>query len=153
MAVVKSQKTELYYASAATTAAKIPCITSVSGLGGARDQIDTTCLDDTDRTFVAGFGNPGQVTVEMHFKTESAVQEALFELKEAGTTVSWGIYSSQTATVPTAVGSEMQVVVDRSSAIFDAYISDMNVEIAGNDIWKVTMVLQRSGSVSWDFVA
>lgn len=153
MAVIKSQKTELYYASAATAASKVDCVTSISGLGGARDQIDTTCLDDTDRTFAPGFGNPGQVTVEFNFKSESTVHEALFALKDAGTTVSWGIYSSQATTAPTAVASEMQTVVDRSSAIFDAYVSDVNVEIAGNDIWKCTMVLQRSGTVSWDFVA
>lgn len=153
MAFLKSQKTELYYASAATTATKIPCITGISGLGGARDQIDTTCLDDTDRTFVPGFGNPGQVTVTFNIKAGDSVHADLLDLKEAGTTVSWGIYSHQSSTAPTAVGSVMQTVVDRSSFIFNGYVADVNVDIAGNDIWKATLTIQRTGPVSYDPVA
>jgi hypothetical protein len=149
---LKSQKTELYYASAATTTSKVAAITGIQGLGGARDQIDTTTLDDTDRTFEPGFGNPGQVTVTFNLKSDSTVHSALLALKDAGTTVSWGIYSAQTTTAPTAVGSAMQTVVDRTSAIFDGYVADVNIDIAGNDIWKATMVIQRSGTVSWDFV-
>lgn len=152
MAALKSQGTELYYASAATTATKIACITGLDGLGGARDQIDKTCLDDTDRQFEAGFGNPGQVTVGLILDSGAASHDALLALKDAGTTVSWGIYSGQTATAPTAVGSEMQTVVDRTSAIFDGYVADVNVSIAGNDVWKATVTIQRSGTVTFDFV-
>lgn len=148
----KSQKSGLYYASAATTASKVPKVTNVQGLGGPRDQIDVTSFDNDDREFLPGFGNPGQVTVDAIFDTGSSVLAALFALKDAGTVVSWGMYSSQAATAPTAVGSEMQTVVDRTSAIFNAYVSDMNVTVAGNDVWKVSIVLQRSGNVSWDFV-
>lgn len=153
MAVLKSQKTDLYYASAATTVTKIACITGVSGLGGARDQIDHTCLDDTDRQFAAGFGNPGQVTVGLVLDSAAASHDALLALKDAGTTVSWGIYSAQSTTAPTAVGSVMQTVASRSSAIFSGYVSDVNVEINGNDVWRATVTIQRSGTVSFDFVA
>lgn len=152
MAALKSQGTELYYASAATTATKIGKITGISGLGGARDQIDKTTLDDTDRQFEPGYGNPGQVTVGMVLDSAEASHEALLALKTAGTTVSWGIYSAQTATAPTAVGSEMQTVLDRTSAIYDGYVADVNVEIASNDVWKATLVIQRSGTVTFDFV-
>lgn len=152
--VIKSQGTELYWASAATTAKRVVCATSLSGLGGARDQIDTTCLDNmTDRTFVGGLGNPGQVTVSFNVHKGEIAHEDLLALKAAGTTVSWGIYSSDAATPPTVVGSVMQPVVDRVSAIFQGYVSDINIDIAGNDIWKGTITIQRSGDVTFDLLA
>ncbi|MNY66140.1 hypothetical protein D3C86_2035160 [compost metagenome] len=75
--------------------------------------------------------------------------EALLALKASGAEVSWGVYSSG-ATAPTAVDSEMQVAVGRVSAIFLGYVSDVSVEIGANDIWKGTVIVQRSGPISWD---
>jgi len=149
--VIKSQKTELFWASAATTATRAVAITSFSGLGGPRDQIDTSSLDNTeDRTFVSGLGSPSPVTVAFNVHKDEASHTALIALKTAGTVMSWGIYSSDAATAPTAVGSVMQGVADRASAIFSGYVSDINVEIGANDIWKGTITIQRSGQVTWD---
>lgn len=149
--VIKSQKTELYWASAATTATRAVAITSFSGLGGARDQIDTSSLDNTeDRTFVSGLGSPSPVTVAFNVHKDEASHTALLALKTSGAVMSWGIYSSDAATAPTAVGSVMQGVADRASAIFSGYVSDVNIEIGANDIWKGTITIQRSGQVTWD---
>lgn len=147
---IKSQKTELFWASAPTAATKVVCPTSISGLGGARDQIDTTCLDEgEDRTFVGGLGNPGQVTVAFNVHEDEISHEDLLALKESGETVSWGIYGPQTATAPTVVASEMQEVASRTSAIFEGYVADVNIDIQGNDIWKGTITIQRSGRVAF----
>ncbi|WP_295986468.1 phage tail tube protein [uncultured Variovorax sp.] len=151
--VIKSQGTELYYASAATTVQKIVCPTGISGLGGARAQIDVTCLDDTeDEEFVGGLGTPGQVTIPFNLHKSEISHEKLMELKASGETVSWGIYSSNAATAPTAVGSVMQPVVGRVSAIFNAYVADVAIDIGPKDIWKGTITLQRSGPVVWDLL-
>jgi hypothetical protein len=149
--VIKSQKTELFWASAATTATRAVAIKSFSGLGGARDQIDTSSLDNTeDRTFVSGLGTPSPVTVAFNVHKDEASHTALLALKTSGAVVSWGIYSSDAATAPTAVGSVMQGVADRASAIFSGYVSDINIDIAENDIWKGTITIQRSGQVTFD---
>lgn len=150
MAKVKTTGTELYYADAATTVVKIAAVTAISGLGGPADQIDTTDFDDTDRTFLRGYGNPGQVTVNFILDPSETSQSGLMALKDAGTVSSWGIYTSQSATAPTAVGSVMQTVVDRSSFIFDAYISDVTFDFASNEVIRGTLTLQRSGTVSYD---
>jgi hypothetical protein len=151
--VIKSQGTDLYWASGPTAVKRVVCATAISGLGGARDQIDTSCLDNTqDRTFVGGLGNPGQVTVAFNVHKGEVAHEDLLALKAAGTTVSWGIYSSDAATVPAAVGSVMQTVVDRVSAIFQGYVSDINIDIQGNDIWKGSITIQRSGAVAFDLL-
>lgn len=151
--VIKSQGTELFYASGPTAIQKIVCPTGISGLGGARSQINVTCLDDTeDEQFTGGLGTPGQVTVPFNVHKNEISHEKLMELKASGEKVSWGIYSSDVATAPTAVGSVMQPVTGRVSAIFTAYVADVAIDIGANDIWKGTVTLQRSGPVAWDFL-
>lgn len=151
--VIKSQGTELYWASAPTVASKVVCPTNISGLGGARDQIETTCLDETtDKTFTGGLGNPGQVSVAFNVHKSEISHEDLLALKETGEEVSWGIYSSDAATAPTAVGSVMQSVVGRVSARFRGYVSDVSVDIGTNEIWRGTITIQRSGGVTWDLL-
>jgi hypothetical protein len=152
MSVIKSQKTHLHWATGDITNMKVTCATGISGLGGARDQIDTTCLDDSERTFEGGLGNPGQVTVGFNVHKADASHEALLALKASGEKVSWGIYSSDAATAPTTVGGVMQPVADRVSAIFEGYVSDINIDIAGNDIWKGSITIQRSGEVAFDLL-
>lgn len=148
--VIKSQGTHLYWASAPTAATRAVCATNISGLGGARAQIQTTCLDDTeDETYVPGLGVPGQVTVGFNVHKNEVSHEALLALKASGDVVSWGIYSSDSATVPTAVSSVMQEVATRASAIFKGYVSDINIDVGGNDIWKGTITIQRSGTVDF----
>lgn len=153
MATIRSQGTDLYWADGATTVKRVVCATSISGLGGARDQIDTSCLDNTaDRTFIGGLGNPGQVTVGFNLHKGEIAHEDLLALKASGETVSWGIYSSDAVTAPTALASVMQPVVGRVSAIFQGYVADINIDIQGNDIWKGTITIQRSGAVAFDLL-
>lgn len=150
-APIKSQKTELFWASAPTATTRAVAITGISGLGGPKDQIDTSNLDNIeDRTFVSGLSSPSPVTVSFNVHKDEASHTALLALKTSGAVVSWGIYSSDAVTAPTAVGSVMQGVADRASAIFNAYVADINIDIGGNDIWKGTITLQRSGQVTWD---
>ena len=149
---IKSQKSELYWASAATTATRAVAVSSIGGLGGRADQIPTSTLDnDTDHTFLGGLGNPGEVTVAFNVHSGEASHESLLALKAAKTVVSWGIYGPGAGT-PTAVGSAMQVVATRASAIFEGYVADINVDIGENKVWKVTIVIQRSGGVAFDLL-
>lgn len=149
-APIKSQKTELFWASAATTATRAVAISSFSGLGGPRDQIDTSNLDNAeDRTFVSGLGSPSPVTVNFNVHADEASHTALLALKTSGAEVSWGIYSSHSATAPTAVASVMQSVTTRASAIFQGYVSDVNIEIGANDIWKGSITIQRTGAPTY----
>ncbi|MDM0024076.1 phage tail tube protein [Variovorax saccharolyticus] len=149
-APIKSQKSELYWASAAAVATRAVAMVGFSGLGGARDQIDTSNLDNaTDRTFVSGLGSPSPVTVAFNVHSDELSHTALLALKDSGAEVSWGIYSSHSATAPTVTTSVMQPVTTRASAIFQGYVSDINVDIGANDIWKGTITIQRTGAVTW----
>ena len=60
--VIKSQKTQLYWASGPTVATRAVACSNISGLGGAKDQIDTTDLDnEEDKTSVGGLGVRAEV--------------------------------------------------------------------------------------------
>jgi hypothetical protein len=55
---------------------------------------------------------------------------------------------------PTLDSSDSLVAPDgRTSAKFNAYIADLNFDIATNEIVRGTMTLQRSGTVTWAYNA
>jgi hypothetical protein len=153
LGTIKTQGTELFLINPLTTdpsIVKFACPTGVTGLGGAKDQIEDTCLDaTTDKTFVAGLGNPGQVSVPFNLIPRETSHQLLYTLKEAGTVLDWIACLSESATDPT-LDSDFAFVApnDRTSFAFEAYISDVNIDIATNEIVRGTLTLQRSGVVT-----
>ena len=151
---IKSQGTELYFVDTLTSGTpavtKLTCPTGISGLGGARDQIDTSCLDATDRSFLPGLGNPGQVSVPFNLDPTSASHDILFDLKEDGAVLNWIVGLSDGTAAPTIDSDDdMTPPANRSYFKFAAYIADVNIDIAGNDIVKGTLTLQRSGQATY----
>lgn len=151
---VKTQGTELFLidrlSSSEPGIVKFACPTGITGLGGAKDQIETTCLGDTeDKAFVAGLGNPGEVSVPFNLIPSAFSHQTLFDLKESGAVLSWIACLSESKTAPTFDSDdEFNPPNDRTSFAFKAYIADVNIDIAGNEIVRGTLTLQRSGPVS-----
>ena len=154
---LKTQGTALYFVKPGTptgTAVKVTCPTGISGLGGAADQIDTTCLDDTDdRQYVRGLGNPGQVTVPFVLKAGDASHADLIALKAAGTSVEWMVCMSDATTEPTVTASSnsFAALTTRSNIEFTGYVADITIDAAGNEVVRGTMTIQRAGAwtVTW----
>jgi hypothetical protein len=151
---VRTQGSELFFIETESASdpaiTKLICPTGINGLGGAKDQIETTCLDTTgDKEYAAGLGNPGQVSVPFNFIPRDTSHQILFALKDKGTVMKWLACLSESTTDPTMDTDFVFVVpTDRTSFAFDAYISDVNIDIATNEIVKGTLTLQRSGSVT-----
>lgn len=149
---VKTQGTELFLIDVLTSSdpslVKMTCPTGITGLGGPADQIEDTCLDETERTFVRGLGNPGQVSVPFVLKPQEASHQLLFDLKEDGNNISWIVCLSDGTTDPTLdVDDTFDVPTDRTCFEFVAYVSDVNIDIATNEVVRGTLTLQRSGAV------
>jgi len=155
MATVKTQGTEIFFIDSVTgatdTLVKLSCPTGITGLGGAADQIDTTCLEATERTYVRGLANPGQVSVPFNFHPDETSHQVLFELKDDGSVLHWCICLSDGTTDPTLSGGIFSGPASRTNAKFDAYVSDVNIDIATNEVVRGTLTLQRSGAVTWAF--
>lgn len=151
---VRTQGTELFVIDTISTTdptiVKISCPTGITGLGGARDQIEDTCLDATDeKTFQAGLGNPGQVSVPFNLIPRNTGHQALFAWKSDGSVMKWLICLSEGTTDPTVSGSDFVKPSDRTTIEFSAFVADVNIDLATNDIVKGTLTLQRSGAVTF----
>jgi len=156
---IKTQGTELWVIDtiSATDPAvlKFSCPTGITGLGGAADQIEDTCLDATeDRTYVRGLGNPGQINVPFNFIPSNNSHQVLFDLKADGSVFAWMVGFSDGTAAPTLDSDDDFVPPAsplRTSAEFSAYIADVTIDVATNEIVRGTMILQRSGPVVWNW--
>lgn len=152
---VRTQGTELFFVDTYSTSigalVKVSCPTGITGLGGARDQIESTCLDTTgDKTFEAGLGNPGQVSVPFNLIPREVSHQLLFALKADGRVLNWMACLSESTTDPTVDTDDTLIApADRSSFEFQAFIADVNIDIATNEIVRGTLTLQRSGDVTF----
>lgn len=150
--IIESKGTRLYFARSATEILKVACATGISGLGGAGDQIDSTCLDSVEREYVRGMLAPAAISVPINFIPRSAAHQALTALREDGDVISWMIVFSDSTLTPSTLDSNDRLVsAGPTSVEFLGYVSDFNVDIATNEIVKATLTIQRTGAANWDF--
>lgn len=147
---VKTKGTELWLArndSAGYTLVKIGCPTGISGLGGGKSQIETTCLDSEEQEFMAGFAQPGAVTVNLDFDPAKISHKELWDYSESGETLKWAIGFSDGASVPTvdSIGV-ITYPATRTYVEFSGYVSDLPLDFALNTVIKSAMQIQRSGA-------
>lgn len=153
---VKTQGTELFFVDAVSSSVgaivKMACPTGITGLGGAADQIEDTCLDNvTDKTYVRGLGNPGVVTVPFNLIPRETSHQLLFTLKDNGAVLNWIECLSESATDPTLdIDDTFIAPATRSSFAFSGYIADVNIDVANNEIVRGTLTIQRSGAVMFN---
>lgn len=156
---LKTQNTKLFFVSSGSpnSIQQVACATGITGLGGARDQIEITCLSSVEKEFVGGLGNPGQVTIPINFIPRSASHQALLDLRGSGEDASWMVVFSDQAGAPTAYavldGVTHLTSPGATTAEFVAYIADFNIDVATNEIVRATLTLQRSGVVNWNLPA
>lgn len=151
MAVAKTQGTQLYVvAENGTTVQGITCPTGITGLGGAADQIDVTCLSDlVDKAYLRGLGNPGVVTVPFNLDPADASHKLLFTYMASGAVVNWLVaLSDGTAAATAVVAGVITPPTGRSCFGFNGYVADVVVDIATNEIVRGTLTIQRTGPVT-----
>ena len=149
---VKTQGTKLFFADNSATIpamVKMEAPTGITGLGGAADQIDVTDLDvTTDRQYARGLGSPGQVSVPFIMKPTASSHKRLFELRASGETLNWLVCLSDGTADPTYAAGALTPPAGRTSIAFAAYISDVALDIATNEVIRGTLTLQRSGAIT-----
>jgi hypothetical protein len=144
-----TQGTQLYFLDPETvTVTEVNCPTSITGLGGTRDQIDITCLDSREAESLPGLARPGQVSVGIQFDQTDTSHVRLFELFQdsAQQNIWWAIGLSDGQAPPTSGDSTGFVLpTSRSFFEFEGYLSDFPVEFPLGGIQTGTMTIQRSG--------
>jgi hypothetical protein len=157
---IRTQGSELFFVTTIPESdpivVKLSCPTGMTGVGGgAKDQLEDTCLDTVgDKTFKAGLGSPSPINVPFNFIPTTVSHQVLFELKRTGRVIPWMGALSDGVAIPTLnTDGTMDAPALRTAFDFLAYVSEVNIDIATNEIVRGTLALQRSGLETWHFNA
>lgn len=148
---VKTQGSQLYLRyqdSNGYHITQIGCPTGITGLGGAANQIDDTCLDDQEMKYIRGMPNPSTVQVALNFDPSKISHQQLWDLFETGDTLQWVLGWSDGVGIQPTVNSGTGVITfpaTRTFTEFSGYIADLPLDFAINTVVKSNMQLQRSG--------
>ncbi|WP_369913870.1 phage tail tube protein [Xanthomonas sp. NCPPB 3005] len=152
---LRTQGTELYLvdklSSSVEQVVKFACPTGITGIGGGtKDQLEDTCLDnEEDKTYKAGLGNPNAISVPFNFIPSSFSHQTLWDLKASGENQEWMVGFSDGRGIAPTLDSEGHFVPPasplRTTIGFDGYVSEVNIDVATNEIVRGTLTIQRSG--------
>lgn len=149
--VIETKGTRLFFLNSAGSPQdilKVACATGITGLGGAADQIDITCLDSEEAESRAGFKRPAVVQVPINFIPRSAAHQALLDLEESNEVVDWMIVFSDQSGTPTE-SAGLLVTPGATSVRFQGYVVDTDLQVGNNEIVRGTVSIQRTGAKTW----
>ena len=144
---VKTQGTELYVIDPDTnTVITVGCVTTITGITAARDQIETTCLNSAARTYVAGMATPGTASFGINFDPTDASHVRLHELYVEGVDLMFALgWSDGTASPSSASTDGFSLPTTRSWIRFDGFISDLPFDFSLNSVVTSNVSVQVSG--------
>lgn len=153
---VKTQGTEIYIvdnSGASPALLKFLCPTGVTGLGGgSTDEIDTTCLDATSKTYELGLSDNGDISVPFIFDPAAQSHKANFKLASAKKSTQCIVCLSDGATAPTmSSAGVITAPAQRTSFTFTGLIKGPAIDISGNEVVRGTMTVRVSGVVAVKF--
>ena len=147
---VKTQGTDLYAIDPADgSLISVGCITSIDGIDTAIEQIETTCLSDTARTYVAGQGTPGTATFGINTDPKDNTHVRLLEIKQDGLTMLWAVGWSDGTSPPTVDTDDTFILPStRSWLTFSGFINAFPFSFQGNSVVQSNVGIQVSGEVT-----
>lgn len=143
---VLTQGTQLYFVDPDNfSIVEVDCVTTLTGITASRDQIETTCLNGTSRTYEPGMATPGAAQFGINFDPSTASHVRLHELYVAGTKVNWALGWSDGTAAPTA-NSNGGLVLPSSRTWIDwnGFLSDVPFDFSINAVVTSSVSLQLS---------
>jgi len=153
---IKTQGTDLYTIDPVDgSIIEVGCVTSIDGIDVTIEQIETTCLNALERTYVGGLGTPGTATFGINFDTSDASHVRLLELKNAGTDLQWAIgWSQDPGTPPTSEQDSAgewifvePLPASRGWLLFEGFMNSFPFSFAQNAVVTSTVGIQVSGGI------
>lgn len=144
---IKTQGTELYVIDPDDESLiTVGCITSIDGITTTNEQIETTCLEGSARTYIAGLATPGTATFGINVDTGDASHVRLHQLKVAGASLVWAVGWSDGSAAPTVdSGGTFDLATTRSWIRFNGFMTDYPFNFAQNSVVQSTVGIQISG--------
>lgn len=151
---ILAQGTQVYFIDPDTSViTPVVCATTFSPGGNPSDQIETTCLEDSDRSYLPGLRTPGQSSLGINADPANASHIRLHALSQSNPSpvLQWAIGWSDGTAAPTSVNSAGDFVLPntRTWYTFEGYVSDFPFDFAQNTVVTSAVTIQRSGVSVW----
>lgn len=132
---------------------RVACPTAFNPGDESSDDIDTTCLDETDsRSNEPGLTTPGEASLEINTDPSTASHVRLFQLKKGREKLTWFIGWSDGKSAPVidaAEGLGFGLPTDRTWLVFKGAIGTFPFAFETNSVVKSAMTIKRSGPLEW----
>lgn len=130
----------------------IACATTFNPGGSPADQIETTCLEENDRSYMPGLRTPGQASLTVNFDPSEPSHVRMFELSQMNPapTLKWALGWSDGTAAPTVAvgGDDFELPATRTWFTFEGYLSDVPFDFAQNSVVSSAVTIQRSGGAA-----
>lgn len=125
---------------------EIDCVLNIDGPNNTVEQIETTCLADEFRTYVAGIGTPGQLSFSINTDPSNASHVRLHALYKAKTSLSFAIGWSDGTDAPTfETDGVFELPATRSWITFEGFVTNFPFSFAQNAVVNSQLTVQISG--------
>jgi len=131
---------------------EVGCITNISGLDSTLEQIETTCLSENARTYVAGLATPGTATFTINADSSDQSHIRLHQLKRGADNLQWAIGWSDGTVPPTVdVGPPVGFTLPatRSWITFEGFMNAFSFDFSQNAVVTSSIGIQISGDPDW----
>lgn len=143
----KTQGTDLYAIDPAdNTLLTVGCVLNIDGIDTSVEQVETTCLGDAARSYIAGLATPGTASFGINVDTDDPSHVRLHQLKIAGETLKWAVGWSESDDPPTVDSSgDFVLPPERSWITFEGFMNSFPFTFAQNSVVQSTVGIQVSG--------
>jgi hypothetical protein len=130
---------------------QVGCPTSITGLDSTIEQLETTCLESTARTYEAGLATPGTASFTLSLDPQDASHTRLLELKSAGLSTRWVIgFPDAIGTDPTGTTDSdgecaFNLPSNRTWLEFEGFVNSYAFDFSLNALITATVGVQVSG--------
>lgn len=132
---------------------RVACPTEFNPGDESSDDIDDTCLDETDtRSNLPGLITPGEASLEINTDPSTASHVRLFQLKKDRSKLTWFIGWADGKSAPEIDAAEdlgFKLPSDRTWLVFKGAIGTFPFAFDTNSVVKSAMTIKRSGPLEW----
>jgi hypothetical protein len=157
----ETQGTHLFFVDTVTSTVdevvRLTCPTGIPGIGGGtKDRIPRDCLDNVSgfHEYLGGLADAAEMTIPFVLYKGDGSHQALFGLRRSNDVVGWYVGLSDDDDAPT-IDSDGDLVSPetRTGFSFLGYVSNLTIDVAGNEIVRGSLTIQRVGDITEHWAA
>lgn len=131
----------------------VECATAFNPGGNPADQLEDTCLEDFERSYLPGLRTPGQATLTINADPRNASHIRLYELSQLNPppTLQWAVGWSDGKDVVPVIDTNctFNLPTTRTWFTFEGYVADFPFDFQLNAVVTTDIPIQRSGGSNW----